>query len=211
MAIKEINNTLATSPVRAVGKSQDGDIPQTTQAIKRNTTSTKSPPSSVVKGAANSIENSADLRAQGEFEKADALLQIGQTYLSQLMSLKQWASEFAFDVEKYNESIREWEQNYELDVAQLLGYYRGSPTLAMQQFQFNQTKAAADAANSARSGGGGDSYATQAAKLAAAETAAGQVGRAIGYLDAVSKTAGANAAAQSQINSVINNLNNILK
>ena len=31
----------------------------------------------------------ADLRAQGEFEKADALLELNQTYLSKLMEIQQ--------------------------------------------------------------------------------------------------------------------------
>ena len=64
----------------------------------------------------------ADLRAQGEFEKADAALQIAQNYLSQLISLEQWAAEYNLSVEQFNESVRQWEAEF---------------NLAMQQFQFD--------------------------------------------------------------------------
>jgi len=56
----------------------------------------------------------ADLRAQGEFEKADKLLEITQNYLSQLVSLEQWAAEFGLSQQQFQESIRQWEAEYEL-------------------------------------------------------------------------------------------------
>ena len=62
----------------------------------------------------------ADLRAQGEFEKADAALEIAQTYLSQLISLEQWAAEYNLSVDQFNENVRQWEAEFQL---------------AMQQFQ----------------------------------------------------------------------------
>ena len=60
----------------------------------------------------------ADLRAQGEFEKADKLLEITQTYLSQLISIEQWAAEFNFSKEQFEEAIRQWDAEYELAVNQ---------------------------------------------------------------------------------------------
>lgn len=62
----------------------------------------------------------ADLRAKGEFEKADKALEITQNYLSQLISLEQWAAEFGLSQQQFQESIRQWEAEYQL---------------AMQQFQ----------------------------------------------------------------------------
>lgn len=75
----------------------------------------------------------ADLRAQGEFEKADAALQITQQYLQQLIGLEQWAKEYNLSVEQFQESIRQWEAEY---------------NMAMQQFQtgVNQWQAEFDAA-----------------------------------------------------------------
>lgn len=60
----------------------------------------------------------ADLRAQGEFRKADAVLTLAQDYLSQLISLEKWAAEFDLDVSQFNESIRQWENNYQMKLAQ---------------------------------------------------------------------------------------------
>lgn len=62
----------------------------------------------------------ADLRAQGEFQKADAALQITQQYLAQLISLEKWAAEYNLSVEQFNASLQQWEAEY---------------NLAMQQFQ----------------------------------------------------------------------------
>lgn len=56
----------------------------------------------------------ADLRAQGEFEKADAALEISQQYLAQLISLEQWAAEFGLSAAQFNESVRQWEAEYDL-------------------------------------------------------------------------------------------------
>lgn len=60
----------------------------------------------------------ADLRAQGEFEKADKLLEISQTYLSNLISLEQWAAEYNLSVAQFQESVRQWEAEYELAISE---------------------------------------------------------------------------------------------
>lgn len=62
----------------------------------------------------------ADLRAQGEFEKADKALEISQQYLSQLINLEQWAAEFNLSAEQFNASLQQWQAEYDM---------------AMQQFQ----------------------------------------------------------------------------
>lgn len=58
----------------------------------------------------------ADLRAQGEFEKADKLLEITQNYLSQLMNLEQWAAEFGFSKEQFQASLDQWQQEFDFAV-----------------------------------------------------------------------------------------------
>lgn len=64
----------------------------------------------------------ADLRAQGEFEKADKLLEITQTYLSQLISLEQWQAEFGLSKQQFQASLQQWRAEYEL---------------AMREFDYN--------------------------------------------------------------------------
>ena len=81
----------------------------------------------------------ADLRAQGEFQKADAILELTQTYLSQLMSLKQWAAEFNLSVDEFNKQLEQFNLNYEIDLAQLTGTYRGQRTLSGQQLDASMT------------------------------------------------------------------------
>jgi len=77
----------------------------------------------------------ADLRAQGEYEKADALLTLTQKYLSELISLEQWSMEYGLSVAQFNASLQQWQAEYEMAVADLTGYYNGAPTLANQKAQ----------------------------------------------------------------------------
>lgn len=64
--------------------------------------------------ATDTARQIADLRAQGEFEKADKALEITQTYLSQLISLEQWAAEFGFSQQQFQASLNQWQKEYEL-------------------------------------------------------------------------------------------------
>lgn len=80
----------------------------------------------------------ADLRAKGEYEKADALLELSQQYLSQLMSWQQWALSYNMDVAQFNRQIEQDAQNYAFKVASLTGYYNGMPTLDYQQYLNDQ-------------------------------------------------------------------------
>ena len=68
----------------------------------------------------------ADLRAQGEYEKADTVLQLTQQYLTQLMSLEQWALEYQMDVEQFNLQLEKWQAEYALSLAKLNGTSSGS-------------------------------------------------------------------------------------
>jgi hypothetical protein len=83
--------------------------------------------------ATDTARQIADLRAQGEFEKADALLELTQQYLSQLMSLEQWSMEFGLSVAQFNASLQQWQMEFEMAKADLTGYYEGKPTLAYQK------------------------------------------------------------------------------
>ena len=61
----------------------------------------------------------ADLRAKGEFEKADKLLSITQQYLQQLISMEQWAAQYNLSVAQFNESMRQWAEEFNFDVDKL--------------------------------------------------------------------------------------------
>lgn len=60
----------------------------------------------------------ADLRAQGEFEKADAALEISQQYLSQLMNLEQWAFDAGLTSAQFKASLDQWAADYKMAIAQ---------------------------------------------------------------------------------------------
>ena len=94
--------------------------------------------SAQTKLATDTSRQIADLRAQGEYEKADALLTLSQQYLSQLMSLEQWAAEYNLSVAQFNASLQQWQAEFDLKVADLLGSYNGQQTLSAKQFAFNQ-------------------------------------------------------------------------
>ena len=94
--------------------------------------------SAQTKLATDTSRQIADLRAQGEYEKADALLTLSQQYLSQLMSLEQWAAEYNLSVAQFNASLKQWQAEFDLKVADLLGSYNGMPTLSAKEFTFTQ-------------------------------------------------------------------------
>ena len=85
--------------------------------------------------ATDTARQIADLRAQGEYEKADALLSLSQQYLAQLINLEQWSMEYNLSVAQFNASLQQWAAEYEMAVADLTGYYNGTPTLKNQQYQ----------------------------------------------------------------------------
>lgn len=94
--------------------------------------------SAQTKLATDTSRQIADLRAQGEYEKADALLTLSQQYLSQLMSLEQWAAEYNLSVAQFNASLKQWQAEFDLKVADLLGSYNGQQTLSAKEFAFAQ-------------------------------------------------------------------------
>lgn len=99
----------------------------------------------------------ADLRAKGEFEKADSLLQISQNYLSELKALEQWALQTNLSVDEFNTQLEQWLANYnmsrdqflinaEMSAANMTGAFSdGTPTLAARDKVENQLANAAQA------------------------------------------------------------------
>lgn len=100
------------------------------------------------KMASDTAQTIANLRAQGEYEKADALLELSQTYLAQLISLEQWSAEYGLSVAQFQAQLDQWKKDYELNLAQVMGSYNGTPTLENQKYQdslaLNQQETLAD-------------------------------------------------------------------
>ena len=124
-----------------IGQAQYNSI-QNTAAINRQTVATQQ-----TKLATDTARQIADLRAQGEFKKADAYLELTQTYLSKLMSLEQWAFEQNLSVEQFNMSMQQWyadfqqgveEFNQQMDLSQRQFDWTKSNDVWNQNFQQNQ-------------------------------------------------------------------------
>ena len=84
--------------------------------------------------ATDTARQIADLRAKGEFDKADKALELAQTYLSELRQIEEYAANYNLSVDQINTAISEWEaefnnanrqfaDNYELTLAQLTGKF----------------------------------------------------------------------------------------
>ena len=96
-----------------------------------------------------------DLRRQGEFRKADKILELTQKQLSELMELERWAKEKNLSIAQFNTELARWEAEYawklrrfgietELNLAQMSGVMPdGSPTFAARQAERSRLAAAA--------------------------------------------------------------------
>lgn len=96
-----------------------------------------------------------DLRREGEFRKADKLLELTQKQLSELMELERWAKEKNLSVAQFNTELARWEAEYawklqsfgietELKLAQMSGTMPdGTPTYAARQDERSRLAAAA--------------------------------------------------------------------
>lgn len=91
--------------------------------------------SAQTKLASDTAKEIAQLRAQGEYEKADAMLTLTQQYLAQLMSLEQWSLEYGLSAAQFQASLEQWAKEYELSLADITGIYNGQLTLKGQQYQ----------------------------------------------------------------------------
>lgn len=69
--------------------------------------------------AGETARKMAQLRAEGEFEKAEQLLELTQAYLGKLTDLQQWAAEYDLSAAKFAESISQWQQEYDQKQAQI--------------------------------------------------------------------------------------------
>lgn len=95
-----------------IGQAQYGQIQATAMSNRRAINSART------KLATDTARQIADLRAQGEFEKADALLQLTQSYLGQLIELQQWGAEYALDVQQFNAQLQQWQAEFDMAAKQ---------------------------------------------------------------------------------------------
>ena len=87
-----------------------------------------------IKMATDTDRQITDLRTQGEFAKANQVLEISQAYLQQLVSLEQWAAEYNLSAAKFQETVRQWENEFVLSVGQVTGSYQGQTTMAAKKY-----------------------------------------------------------------------------
>ena len=97
-----------------IGQAQYGSI-QNTAATNQLTVNREQ-----TKLSTDTARQIADLRAQGEFKKADALLELTQSYLSQLMQLKQWAAETNVGIDEFNIGVEQWEEEFRMKAKEIL-------------------------------------------------------------------------------------------
>lgn len=110
-----------------IGQAQYGQIQNTAMTNRRaiNTARTEL--------ATNTARQIADLRAQGEFQKADALLQLTQTYLAQLNEIQQWGAEYTLQEAQFNAQLEEWKAEFAMKESELTGVYNGQKTWEVQR------------------------------------------------------------------------------
>lgn len=89
----------------------------------------------------------ADLRAKGEFEKADSLLEISQNFLAQLMSLEQWAAEYNLNAAQFEASLKQWQAEFEASMKQWQADFELGQQQWGAQFELNQNQWNADFQN----------------------------------------------------------------
>ena len=96
--------------------------------------------------AADTAREIASLRAQGEFKKADALLELRQKRLSELMALEKWRMEQEAKDAQSERSREQWEKSYALSLAGLTGKLPdGSSTTAAERERRSQLASAGEA------------------------------------------------------------------
>ena len=96
--------------------------------------------------ASDTAREIAALRAKGEFQKADALLDVTQQHLSQLLGLEKWSASWENSQEQLQRSLEQWERSYALSYANTTGKMPdGTVTRAAQSERRSQLASAGEA------------------------------------------------------------------
>ena len=116
-AMQALDNSALYAQLRGdrggIGREQYNAIQNT---AARNHLSVQQAQTRLATDTARQIE---DLRAQGEFQKANAALELAQNYLSQLVSLEKWAAELSLSEREFQDSVDQWKAEYALDQQKL--------------------------------------------------------------------------------------------
>ncbi|MBR0282127.1 MAG: hypothetical protein IJQ81_11135 [Oscillibacter sp.] len=76
----------------------------------------------------------AELRADGEFQKSQEILQLNQEYISRLSALEQWAMDYNASVDQFNAALDQWLASYNFQLRQLdLSQYQWEQSFAYQK------------------------------------------------------------------------------
>ena len=138
-----------------IGQSQYGSI-QNAASTQRQAVN-----SAEVKLQTDTARQIADLQAQGEFEKAKAVSDIGSKYLSELIELDKWATEKNVSIDEFNSKLAQWQNEHDLDVSKYLtdteinavktaGVFLNGTLTAAQQNAVNDMQASCQAQHSCR-------------------------------------------------------------
>ena len=74
-----------------------------------------------------------DLRKKGRFRDADAVLELTQNYLSQLVSMERWAAAFNLSPLQFKIQVIQWNEQFEEQIARISGDYWG---VSARQYMF---------------------------------------------------------------------------
>ena len=85
--------------------------------------------------ASETAQKIADLRAQGEFRKADALLKLTQEHLSRLTDLYKWQAGHDLDEKRFAAQLQQYDREFGRKVGEMMGSYEDRPTLAARKNQ----------------------------------------------------------------------------
>lgn len=118
----EERNALDNSALYAETRGDRGGIGQTqyNQIQAQAAANRQTVAAAQAKLASDTNQKIIELRANGEFETANDLLEISQTYLLKLLELEQWAAEYQLSTQKFQTSVDQWQQEYLLNVMKLL-------------------------------------------------------------------------------------------
>ena len=137
-------NALDNAALYAEARGDKGGIGQAQYNSIQNTAAQnrQAVQSAQTKLATDTARQISDLRAQGEFERADRMLETTQRYLSELRQIEEYAANYNLSVDQVNTAIAEWEYNFnqaaqqfatntELSLAQMTGRFsNGTQTYA---------------------------------------------------------------------------------
>ena len=84
--------------------------------------------------ATDTARTIADLRAKGEFEKADALLTANQEHLARLFELEQWLVNVGMSKAEFDQAKQQADLQHQLQVANITGEFDGQPTWSARKY-----------------------------------------------------------------------------